>query len=104
MTTPTIGPIDAAESKPAYFLFANEVPSNATIADASVSAALLEGTDANPAGIITGDVTIDNTSKVVSQKLTPAGRTGNRYKLRCVATDSLGNIHVVAAEIAVVSL
>lgn len=103
MTT-TIGPIDAAESKAVYFLFAGEVDAAVNISTAVVTATVLEGNDASPSAILSGPVTIDNTRKIVSQRVAAPGRTGNRYKLRCQATDALGFVHVVAAEIAVVTL
>ena len=102
MTT-IIGPIDQAEAKPVYFLFAGEV-GGVNISSASITATLLEGTDANPGGILLGTVTIDNAQKIVSQKVAAPGRSGCRYKLRCTATDSAGNVHVVAAQLAVVTL
>jgi hypothetical protein len=104
MNTPIIGPIDAAELKPAYFLFAGELPTGATISTALVDVAVVTGTDANPAGILSGAVSIDNGTKIVSQKIAANGRAGNTYKLRCTATDSAGNVHVVAAQLAVVTL
>lgn len=104
MITPTIGPLDAAETKPAYFLFADELPTGASISTAVVTAQLVTGTDADPGAILQGAVTIDNTAKLVSQKLSAPGRAGNSYKLRCSATDSAGNVHVVAAQLQVVSL
>lgn len=103
MIIPTIGPIDAAEAKPVYFLLAGEVGA-ATISTATITATLMEGTDANPQGILSGSVTIDNAQKIVSQKVAAPGRIGCRYKLRCVATDSAGYSHTVAAELAVVAL
>lgn len=104
MSTINIGPIDAAEVKPAYFLFAGELPTGATIATATVAVSLVTGTDANPAGILSGAATIDNATKIVSQKIAATGRSGNTYKLRCTATDSAGNVHVVAAQLPVVTL
>jgi hypothetical protein len=104
MTTTNIGPIDAGETKPAFFLFSGELPTGATMTGASVSVALVTGTDENPAGILSGAVTIDNAAKHVSQKISAPGRTGNTYRLRCTANDNQGNVHVVAALLQVVSL
>lgn len=100
----TIGPIDAQETKQAYFVFSDEVASGATISSASVVVSLVTGSDADPDAMKVGAAVIDNATKVVAQSLRPAGRTGNRYKARCVATDSNGLVHVVAAEFAVVTL
>ena len=103
MSAVVIGPIDAQEIKPVYFVFSDEV-SGINISTASVTVSVVTGTDATPAGILTGVISIDNATKIVSQKVAPVGRTGNTYKLRCSATDANGNVHVVAAQLAVVSL
>ncbi len=98
-----IGPIDAAENKNVVFAFADEV-GGANINTASVTAELVTGTDANPAGILQGAVTIDNASKTVAQAVAAPGRSGNTYKLRCQATDANGRVHVIAASLPVVTL
>jgi hypothetical protein len=103
MSAVVIGPIDQQEIKPIYFVFSDEV-SGVNISSATVTASVVSGTDASPAGILTGIISIDNATKIVSQKVAPVGRTGNTYKLRCAATDANGNVHVVAAQLAVVSL
>jgi hypothetical protein len=101
--TVNIGPIDPAEIKPVYFLFVDEV-SGVNIASAVVTVELVTGTDANPAGMLTGGVTIDNAQKIVQQRVSAAGRAGNTYKLRCEATDANGNVHAIAATLPVQGL
>lgn len=104
MSTITIGPLDKSEIKPAVFSFTNELETGETMNTATVTVTLVSGTDATPSGLLTGTVTIDNTNKLVSQKVTGVGRDGNTYNLRCVATTNLGNAHTVAADMQVVSL
>jgi len=100
----TIGPLDTAEIKPAYFPFSKEVASTTTLISATVEVELISGADPDPQGMVVGAAVIDNTQKLIMQRLTGAGRHGNTYNIRCIATDNLGNISVVAAILPVVFL
>jgi len=104
MITVPIGPLDEAEIKPVYFVFTGELPSGVTITSASIAVELLSGTDADPGAMKVGAAVIDTASRIVSQRMSGQGRAGNRYRLRCVATDGQANRHTVAAELAVVRL
>lgn len=103
MSAVVIGPIDHQEVKPVYFVFVDEV-AGANISGATVTVELVSGSDGSPSGILSGGVSIDNATKIVSQKIAPTGRSGNTYKLRCSAIDASSNVHIVAAQVAVVSL
>lgn len=99
-----IGPLDTAEAKPAYFPFIREIAASTTLVSAEVEVSVISGTDPDPQGMLVGVPLIDNDQKLVQQKVKGEGRNGNTYNIRCIATDSLGNINTVAAILPVVFL
>lgn len=103
-TQPTIGPLDTDEIKPIYFQFSREVATMTTLVSATIEINLISGMDPNPQGMVVGLPSVDNTQKLVMQRITGSGRNGNTYNVRCLAVDNLGNVSVVAAILPVVFL
>lgn len=102
--TSVIGPLDTAERKAAYFNFKREIAATTNLISATVEVDLVSGTDPDPQGMVVGTPLIDNTQKLVAQDLIGAGRNGNTYNVRCIGTDNLGHVSVVAALMQVVFL
>jgi len=85
---------DPSETKQAIFEFDTELGPDETIASATVEVALLRGTDASPADVLSGLPVVNNTLKEVWQVVT-GGQIGADYELRCLAIGSTGLRHLV---------
>lgn len=84
-------PLDPAERKRARFRFGRQMAAGETIQSATVTPALLTGTDATPGAVLDGAHTISGTD--VFQWL--RGRPSDaEYLIRCVVTTSAGQILV----------
>lgn len=90
-----IGPKDPQEVKTVIFDFTNQLGAN-TISTATVAVEILKGTDAAAAAMVSGTLAISG--PLVRQKVAN-GVLGASYKFTCVATDSAGEKHLVAAEL-----
>lgn len=83
---------DPAEKKTVEFDFSAEVPDVATLSSPVVTCVVSLGVDASAAAMVTGAATVSGHSVF---QMIQAGVDGNEYTLRCQATDSTGQIHVI---------
>ncbi len=96
-------PKDPAEIKTVRFMYAGELERGVTIASMTMSIALAAGVDAGYAAVLDGAALIDNTTFDVLQRV-KLGLADCDYELRCVATDSSGQKHLIAATLPVRNL
>lgn len=94
---------DPAELKLVRFVFAGDIERGTTIVSTTVTIALQAGSDAGFATVLSGAALIDNEALQVLQKVT-LGLADCDYELRCVATDSSGLKHLIAATLPVRNL
>lgn len=83
--------------------FTNIVKAGVTIVSAVCTVALVSGTDASPASMISGSTTLDGTALIASQ-LYQSGLPDCVYLLICTATMSNGSIEVIELKLPVVSI
>lgn len=96
MITP-LGPKDPSEIKPVTFDFTNQIGA-ATIASTTVAVTVIRGTDGNPGNLLSGGAAI--AGPLVNQRI-KAGISGCNYLITCLATDSAGLVHKIAASLRV---
>ena len=101
MSYTSIGPKDAAETKIVEFPFANELGAGETIASVTVLISVSSGTDAAPASMLSSAAVTSGAS--VLQRIT-GGIVGVTYHLRAIVTANTGTVHVVAADLKVITL
>ena len=101
MSITTIGPKDTAENKVVEFPFEDELATAETITSASVGITVTSGTDPSPSSMLVGVPVVVGTS--VLQRIS-GGIAGVTYHLRATADSSVGGVHVVAADLKVVTL
>lgn len=94
MTT-RIGPIQEDEIKPMLFDFTGEGISG-VIVSAVVESVNSRGSDPSPETVPVGDPVIDG---LFVRQVVRYQRPKSTYLLRCEATDSVGNVHVVTASL-----
>lgn len=94
MTT-RIGPIQEDEVKPMLFDFTDEGISG-VIVSATVESLNSRGSDPSPQTVPVGQPVIDG---LLVRQTVQYQRPKSTYLLRCEATDSAGNVHVVTASL-----
>ena len=94
---------DPQEIKLVRFVYATEIERGVTITSVVMSITLAAGVDAGFAAVLNGAALIDNTTFDVLQRVA-LGLADCDYELRCVATDSSGLKHLIAATLPVRAL
>lgn len=94
---------DPAEVKLVRFPFAAELEAGVTVASVAITAATLAGTDPAPEAILNGAAVVDAATQDVLQRVT-GGLDACDYKLRALATDTTGLVHLVTATLPVRNL
>jgi len=89
---------DIEELVPVTFDFAPALADGATVTPQAVTVEVYRGTDANPAALLYGAPIASGAS--VAQWIS-GGLDGVRYKLRCRARASSGQVLVLAAKLSV---
>ncbi len=92
---------DPAERKLVSFVFDADLAEGASIASATVSIATRAGVDASPAAVLSGAPIISGGAVM---HLVRDGIAGTDYDLRCLATDSTGQVHLITAALPVKTL
>lgn len=99
MNLGTFDPRHPAESEPLGFGFSARLAEGETVSSAVFTIEVVEGTDPEPASMLSGAPT--TTSTGAFQRVA-GGVDGCTYKLTCVATTTASNIHEVCATFSVV--
>jgi hypothetical protein len=89
---------DPIEQDVAQFTFA--LGAGETLSNATVQVTVLAGTDATPANVLNGAVTLSSVQGIVYQPF-KGGLDGVIYKMKCIATTSAGRVLAVAGELPV---
>ena len=91
---------DPTEIKLVRFVFAGDIERGTTIVSVTVAVSLVAGVDAGFAAVLSGAALIDNDALQVLQQVT-LGLADCDYGIRCLATDSAGLKHLIAATLPV---
>lgn len=94
---------DPAEVKLLRFPFAGELETGVTLATVDINVTTEAGIDAAPSAIRSGAAVINPATQEVLQRVT-GGLHQCDYKLRCLATDSSGLVHLIVATLPVRNL
>jgi hypothetical protein len=91
---------DPAETKTITFVYSADLMAATTIESVEVALTVHTGEDATVATMLRGAAVINNATREVYQRV-GGGVDGVTYELRCLATTSDGQAHLVAAALPV---